>query len=187
MRSITGSSGFISCAEISTAICCSVAIRASSATTSCALRRSRLASGSSSSSSRGWLISACAIRTRCCSPPESCPTRASAKRARVDGVEHLLRRAPGARATAAGCPKRCAVEPERDRSRRAQRHVRDRAGTSAGRSRSSGVRAARAAAADAHASRELARCRPRITRNSVVLPAPFEPIRPVNSPARPRS
>ena len=79
MRSITASSGFISCAEISTAICCSRAIRASSATTSCSLRMSRLASGSSSSSSRGRLISAWAISTRCCSPPERLPTRVSAK------------------------------------------------------------------------------------------------------------
>ena len=30
----------------------------------------------------------------------------------------------------------------------------------------------------------LGRCRPRITRNKVVLPAPLEPISPVNSPAR---
>ena len=40
---------------------------------------SRLASGSSSSSSLGRLTSAWAISTRCCSPPERLPTRASAK------------------------------------------------------------------------------------------------------------
>jgi hypothetical protein len=40
------------------------------------LEMSRLASGSSSSSSFGLLMSACAIMTRCCSPPDSSPTRA---------------------------------------------------------------------------------------------------------------
>ena len=46
----------------------------------CSLAMSRLASGSSRSSSRGRLIRAWAISTRCCSPPERLPTRASAKR-----------------------------------------------------------------------------------------------------------
>jgi hypothetical protein len=46
-----------------------------------------LASGSSSSSSRGRLITACAIITRCCSPPDSSPTRVCGRTAEVDGRE----------------------------------------------------------------------------------------------------
>ena len=123
MRSITPSSGLISCAEISTAISCSRAIRASSATTSCALRRSRFASGSSSSSSRGRAISAWAIRIRCCSPPESLPTRVSAKPSASTAVEHLLDQ----RAACAGRarhPEAAGVQAEPDEVPRAQWQVR---------------------------------------------------------------
>ena len=70
----------MSCAESSTAIPSARASRASTETIPCSLEMSRLASGSSSSSSRGRPISACAIMTRCCSPPDSSPTRASAYR-----------------------------------------------------------------------------------------------------------
>ena len=94
MRSITGSSGFISWAEISTAISCSRATRASSATTSSALPRSRLASGSSSSSSLGRAISAWAIRILCCSPPESLPDPGVREAVGVDRREHLLDQRP---------------------------------------------------------------------------------------------
>ena len=57
---------------------------------------SRLASGSSSSSSRGRLIRAWAISTRCCSPPDRRPTRASANALRVDGRAASRRPAPAA-------------------------------------------------------------------------------------------
>ena len=70
----------MSCAESSTAIPSARASRASTETIPCSLEMSRLASGSSSSSSLGRLIRACAIMTRCCSPPDSSPTRASAYR-----------------------------------------------------------------------------------------------------------
>ena len=123
MRSITPSSGLISCAEISTAISCSRVMRASSATTSWALRRSRFASGSSSSSSRGRPISAWAIRIRCCSPPESRPTRVSAKPRGVDRLEHLLDQ----RATGAGGPRHpepVGVQAEPHEIARAHRQIR---------------------------------------------------------------
>ena len=68
----------MSCAESSTAMPSARASRASTETIPCSLEMSRLASGSSSSSSLGRLIRACAIMTRCCSPPDSSPTRASA-------------------------------------------------------------------------------------------------------------
>ena len=167
----------MSCAEISTAIRCSAAIRASSATTSCALRRSRLASGSSSSSSRGRLISACAIRIRCCSPPDSRPTRASAKRARRPR-RASPRPAPAARGKAAG--SRAADRRGRGRPGPGpQRHVRVEQELLR---HVADVTPRPRRAADPHASRRVGACRPRITRNSVVLPAPLEPISPVNSP-----
>ena len=150
-------------------------------TTSWALRRSRFASGSSSSSSRGRLISACAIRIRCCSPPDSRPTRSSANDlASTASSISCTRRAALARGQRDAEP--VAVEPERDQVPAAQRHVRveqellrdvaEIAPPTDGRRR------------PARVPRRPACCRPRITRNSVVLPAPFEPIRPVNSPAR---
>ena len=101
------------------------------------LRRSRLASGSSSSSSFGRPISAWAISTRCCSPPESRPTRASAKSPGVDRVEHLLHERPaGARWQRDAQPVRRRGRGRRGRGRAAA--CPGRAGTSAGRSRSAG-------------------------------------------------
>ena len=52
--------------------------------------RSRAPSGSSSSSTCGWLISARASATRCCWPPESWAGRRLAKLAELDQLEHLV-------------------------------------------------------------------------------------------------
>ncbi len=79
-RSITGSRGFISWADKSTATRLVAVTRSSSSMISWALPGSRLARGSSSNNNSGRLMSACAISTRCCSPPESSPTRRSANR-----------------------------------------------------------------------------------------------------------
>ena len=81
-----------------------------------------------------------------------------------------------------GIPKPVTVDPERHQVPGPQRHVgveqrllghvADRRGS--GRSR---------VPASMNTVPAFGRCRPRMTRKSVVLPAPFEPISPVNSPA----
>ena len=116
MRSITGSSGFMSWVEISTAICCSCAIPGRTSTTSCSLRMSRLASGSSKRSRRGRLISACAIRMRCCSPPES--RRHGRWRSwRVDRSQHLVDSFPPRTPRGTGSPRWWPSIPSATRSR----------------------------------------------------------------------
>ena len=152
-------------------------------------------SGSSSRSRRGSLIRAWAIRTRCCSPPER------RRRARRRSRPPRPPRAPPGRVACAHA--RAGRGPTGERPGRGRRRrgragaCRGRAGTSAGRSRArclpcGGPRGARRAARLALAGAlpptmicpESAGCRPRMTRSSVVLPAPLAPIRPVNSPAR---
>ena len=145
-----------------------------------AAQMSRFASGSSSSSSSGRLIRACAIRTRCCSPPDSSPTRASANRCASTALSISLDQL----AAGAGTAARSRSRARRGRGRPGPgpasacpgppdllRHVSDRrvACRARGRRRCS--------------TGPGGRCSPRITRSRVVLPAPFEPIRPVNSPA----
>ena len=182
MRSITASSGLISCAEMSTAMSCSRVMRREQRhdlVARCAGRGSRAARRAAAGAGRA--ISAWAIRTRCCSPPESRPTRVSAKRAASTASSISSTSARRAR-EGRGMPRRCASRPSADEIARAQRQVgveqellRDVADQ----------RVARARAARPAEQRRAPRsgaCRPRITRNSVVLPAPFEPISPVNSP-----
>ena len=102
---------------------CSAAIRARRSTTSAAERMSRFASGSSSSNSFGRQMSAWAIMTRCCSPPERFPIRASANRVAPTASSisstamTALRRRPGD-------PEAVPVETEPDQVPGPQRHVR---------------------------------------------------------------
>ena len=95
---------------------CSAAIRARSSTTSAAERMSRFANGSSSSNNFGRQMSAWAIMTRCCSPPERFPIRASANRVAptASSISSTARRR-----FAAGLeiPKRCPSRPSPTRSR----------------------------------------------------------------------
>ena len=155
-------------------------MRCSRATISWPLRRSRLARGSSSSSSRGWLIRACAISTRCCSPPDRSPP-GHRRTGRVDRVQHLGDRfaaaAGGEPESRTGCPS----IPSATRSRA-------RIGMSGSRRTFCGTYPIERSRADRGRPPTVTvpaegRCRPRITRSNVVLPAPFGPIRPVNCPA----
>ncbi len=122
-ESMTGSSGFISWAEMSTETPRSAQTLASRAMISCALRMSRLASGSSSSSSRGLLISACAIMTRCCSPPDRLADPLVGEALGVHGAQHLvdlLALGPAGQRQAEPVP----VQAQADQVAGADRHVR---------------------------------------------------------------
>ena len=134
MRSITESNGFMSCAESSTVMWCSRERRRSSATIPATLRMSRLASGSSSSSRRGRRISACAISTRCCWPPDRLPIRWSANGGRLHRLQHLIDLAPTRPRGQRNAQTR-AIEAERRRGRAPASAYRDRARISAARSR----------------------------------------------------
>ena len=116
MRSITGSSGFMSCAESSTVVWNSRDRRRSRATIPAMLRMSRLASGSSSSSRRGRRIRACAISTRCCWPPDRLPIRWSANRvaSTASSISSTLRRRAR---EGSGTPSRLPSRPSATRSR----------------------------------------------------------------------
>ena len=86
----------------------------------CAGRGWRAARRAAAAAAR--LISAWAIRIRCCSPPESRPTRVVGERRGVDRGEHLLDAlAPRARGRREA--ERLPVEPEPDQVAAAQRHV----------------------------------------------------------------
>ena len=112
----------------------------SRSTISWALRRSRLASGSSSRSSRGRLMRAWAIRTRCCSPPESVPDPGVGEALGVDGVEHLVdQRSALPRGQPAGRSGGRRCRARRGRGPAAARPGRGR--SSAGRSRPTGCAA----------------------------------------------
>ena len=173
----------MSCAESSTAIPSARASRASTETIPCSLEMSRLASGSSSSSSLGRLIRACAIMTRCCSPPDSSPTRASAYRS-----------APTAASMSATSSRRArdgSRMPSLFPSMPSETTSLTRSGMSGSMASFCGtypIEASRAARGAPSMSTEprVTGCRPRMTRSRVVLPAPFGPMRPVNSPRRMR-
>ena len=94
-------------------------MRPRSAETAVWFGRSRLSSGSSRSSSSGRAASACAIRSRCCSPPGALADRparvgAGRRRARSTSATAL---AP-ARPPASGRPQAVAVEARAGRGRR---------------------------------------------------------------------
>ena len=179
-RSMTGSSGFISCAESSTAIRCSTAMRCSSAMISCpsagrgsrAARRAAAARGGRSG--RGRSGPAAARRPTASRPGRR---RTAARRRRRASP----RPRPGAWRTGRGIPKRCPSRPRPTRSR-ARIGMSGSSSTFCGTYPIDRLRHPRC--------RPPIRTRPapgawspRITRSSVVLPAPFEPISPVNSPA----
>ena len=170
----------ISCADSSTATCCPAAIRCSRAMISWPLRMSRLARGSSSSSSRGWLIRACAISTRCCSPPDSSPTRASANRV-ASTASSISATASRRVREGTGIPNRCPSIPSATRSR-ARIGMSGSSRTFCGTYPIGRSRADRGRPPTVTVPAE-GRCKPRITRSNVVFPAPFGPIRPVNCPA----
>ena len=184
MRSMTGSRGSSRGRRAGRPPRARSASVCSSSTISWALAGSRLASGSSSRSSRGRLISAWAISTRCCSPPERVPTRASAKRSASTACEHLVDR-DCALPRRQRQPEAVAVDAERRPGRGPQRDIRIEQRPSGGRSRPSGAPRPRRAGAPSTRPAPV-RCRPRMTRSSVVLPAPLEPISPVNSPGADR-
>ncbi len=171
----------MSCAESSTATPSARASRASTDTTPCSLEMSRLASGSSSSSSLGLLIRACAIMTRCCSPPDSSPTLAFAYRCAPTAVSMSAtssRRARDGSRIPSLCPSSPRVTTSRTRS--------GMSGSMASFCGTYPMRASRAARGRPSMRTEplVTGCRPRMTRSRVVLPAPFGPIRPVNWPGR---
>ena len=98
----------------------------SSATTSCSLRRSRLASGSSTrqqpgggGSARARSAPSAARRRTGCRSGSSPNARAPTAR------EHLVDQVPGADPRASGCPSRCPVSsPQPDEVPGPQRHIR---------------------------------------------------------------
>ena len=113
------------------------------------------------------------------------PTRASPKRSAPTAPSISSTCCARAGRTAAAC--RAAARPVPGRPGRGRAAAcPGRAGSSAGRSRSAKpCRAPRPGPPPARCP-PTAACRPRMTRSSVVFPAPFEPIRPVNSPGRRR-
>ena len=134
------SSGLTSCATSSTVTCCSRQIRSSSAATARWLGRSRLSSGSSRISSRGRLTSACAISSRCCSPPESVPIGRARVGARADQLESpRSTRSPPARRS--GSPQRAPSSPSLHEVDAADPGCRRRSGGAAAGSRSARFRA----------------------------------------------
>ena len=150
-------------------------------TISWALAGSRLASGSSSRRSLGRLMRAWAIRTRCCSPPDRVPDPGVGEALGADGDEHLVdggpalaRREPDAEAVPVDPQCHEVAGPDGDIGVEQQLlgHVARRR-AAAGSPGAPGMKARPA----------LVRCSPRITRSKVVLPAPLDPMRPVNSPA----
>ena len=141
---------------------------------------SRLASGSSSSNNFGREMSAWAIMIRCCSPPDRFPIRASANRV-APTASSISSTAIAALRRRLGDPEAVPVESEPDQVPGPQRHVRlesDLLGTypicGLCRDRVPPVTMTRPS---------LGAIRPRIARNSVVFPAPFEPMSPQNPPA----
>jgi len=146
---------------------------------SCPERRSRFANGSSRSSSRGGRSGRERSAPAAAHRPTA-PDPGVGESLCVDRAQHLVheRLSLGGRD---GHPEAVPIEPEPDQVAGAHRHIRveqhllrhisDRP-----------VPPAAGAAAETDLAGARA-WRPRITRNNVVLPAPLEPIRPVNSPA----
>ena len=116
-RSTSGSTGLISCVTNSTAVFAARRRSSISELTTCWLARSSDSSGSSHSSTSGSLISACATRSRCCSPPESRPTGASAKACAPTASSARSTRSRRARMPRRPIPHRCPSSPRPTRSR----------------------------------------------------------------------